>query len=32
MCEYFEIMGDWMEEVREWEEYEADMESHPFDK
>jgi len=30
--EQFEIMGDAMEEVREWELFEADMASHPYDE
>ena len=29
--EMFEMVSDWMEEVAEWEAYEADMETHPFD-
>lgn len=29
--EAMEIMGDAMEEVAEWLQYEADMETHPFD-
>ena len=29
--EAMEIMGDAMEEVEAWLQYEADMETHPFD-
>ena len=29
--EAMEIMGDWMDEVAEWEAYEADMETNPYD-
>ena len=29
--EQMEIMGDWMDEVAEWEAYEADMETNPYD-
>lgn len=29
--EYFEYMDTMMTEVRNWEEYEADMETNPFD-
>jgi len=29
--EQFEIMADAMEEVQEWLDFEADMETHPFD-
>ena len=29
--EYFEIIGDAMDDLREWEDYEADMETNPFD-
>lgn len=29
--EYFEIIGDSMEEVREWQDFEADMATHPWD-
>lgn len=28
--EYFEIMGDNLEDLREWAEYEADMATDPF--
>lgn len=29
--EQFEIMADAMEEVQDWLNFEADMETHPFD-
>lgn len=29
--EYFEIIGDILEEVREWEDFKADMETNPYD-
>lgn len=28
--EYYEIMGDAMDEVREWEDFEADMATDPY--
>lgn len=28
--EYFEIMGDILDEVKEWEDFEADAESNPW--
>ena len=30
--EYFEIMGDAMEEVEDWLRFEADMATHPYDE
>ena len=29
--EYYEIMGDAIEDVQEWEDYEADMATNPYD-
>ena len=29
--EYYEIRSDWMEELHEWEDFEADMATNPYD-
>ena len=29
--EYLEIMSDWMDEIQEWLDFEADMATNPYD-